>query len=104
MRNAYEQLRVSHIETLEILQRTVDENNSLKEKIQALSEDETQKQRSFRDGEHNISSFLGENEFIMKMLQDKDEEIQKLKDSLQSEISNAKTYKIVSTKRMKVSY
>ena len=84
----HERLRANHIEVLETLQITVNENNELREKIQRLESQEA----PVNDNSFS-SSCLAEHALIMQRVRDQEEEINYLKESLSRERAENKTLK-----------
>lgn len=99
---ANERLRSDHIETLEILQNSKNENIELKFRIQEL-EDKLNSMHNRHDDlkDDQDSKHLVDNAFIMIKLQEQAEHIQNLQHNLSSITAEYKTSKIVASKRIR---
>lgn len=94
---ASERLRSDHIETLELLQKSKNENLELKLRIHEL-EDELLIVQSKRDGDNKN---LEANVYIMAKMQEQEEQIQSLKSNLATIMAEHKTSKIVAAKKIR---
>ena len=94
-----ERLRATNLETLEILQRTKNENEELRKKLQAYENDEIVNRQ--KESRVNEEASLAENAFIMQKIQNQLDQINDLETKLSSSSAEMKTIKTTSQTRIK---